>query len=100
MAAPRIRNARSAVQGTVLMRQGVGNGACSFVLVRIAVFGLVLFAAAASPAQTRIPDRIRRHGDDRELTVLHGNHPALARPELDRGRLDRGGTLERLALVF
>ena len=83
------------------MTQGVGRGIRARGPAWIAAF-LLAFGAAASPAwaQFRVPDRIRRHADDRETSVLHGNRSALARAELDRGRLDRGAALERLALVF
>ena len=66
----------------------------------MAAFLLAFGAAALCSAQTRLPNRITRRADDREVSVVHGNRSALARAELDRGRLDAGRTLERLALVF
>jgi subtilase family serine protease len=82
------------------MRQGVGTAIRARVPARIAAFLLAFCAAAPGFAQTRLPDRIRRHADDRQVSVLRGNRSELARPDLDRGRLDRSRALERLALVF
>jgi len=68
--------------------------------MRIAAFVLTLGLAALCSAQTRLPNRILRRADDRQVSVLRGNRPALASSERDQGRLDAGATLERMALVF
>ncbi|MFI5317842.1 MAG: protease pro-enzyme activation domain-containing protein, partial [Myxococcota bacterium] len=65
-----------------------------------AAFLFAFEAAALCSAQTRLPDRILRRADDRELTPISGNRSQLARPELDQGRVDAGRGLARMALVF
>lgn len=69
-------------------------------LGRIAVFLLALGPAALCSAQTRLPNRITRRADDRQVSVLRGNRPERARLEFDQGRLDAGRAIARLAIVF
>ncbi len=68
--------------------------------MRIAAFLLTLGAAALCSAQTRLPNRITRRADDREVSAVRGNHSALASGERDQGPLEAGWTLRRMALVF
>jgi subtilase family serine protease len=66
----------------------------------IASFLLVFGAASLASAQTRLPNRITRRADDRQMSVVHGSRSALARSEFDRGRIAAGRALGRMALVF
>jgi pseudomonalisin len=63
-----------------------------------ALCGLLLLAAA--PAIAAVPAGAPRVIDDTDRIVLPGNVPALARPELDRGRTDPALAMERMIFLL
>ncbi|HVR07788.1 MAG TPA: S53 family peptidase [Thermoanaerobaculia bacterium] len=59
----------------------------------LTLFGLLILAAAPAAAAPHVID-------DSDRMVLSGNVPALARPELDRGRTNPALAMERMILLL
>jgi Pro-kumamolisin, activation domain len=66
------------------------------VVVLIALLTLV----QVSMTQERLGDRITDVIDERKRTVLQGHLNPAAKPQADRGRVDRQLTLPRVMMVF
>jgi pseudomonalisin len=67
--------------------------------LRLPLCGLLLLAAVPAAAAMRA-GAAPRVIDDSDRIVLPGNVPALARPELDRGRSDPSLAMERMILLL